>query len=448
MKRFFNVAVTIAMCMFAMAACSKITDDTISQDEKRPCKMVFEGSIAGYDSSVLRDGSATRAASSWQEGDKVYITFYKGTQIVTGEAQYSEADGWTINFDGDLTEGTNLKCEVRFFVNPTFSNAYTVNLNPHSEIYEDVAAKYNYSSGNLQVTASLVPKVGRIRFTGKAGDKIHITGIECYSNYAPATNTFSSTKELLTETVSNDGSTAYIYGFCAVDDRKVGIIGSDFAYTKYFAESIYKAGESGYMAIPTSNSHNGWKSGLYVTAGDVEFKMIPVTGFSGGFFLIGETEVTNAMYYMKSSTSNASYPMRDYYSVWINYISSITYATNLPFYIPSLAEWQYAFIGGLYSQGYTYSGSNNPGDVAWYAANSGNSFHPVKQLAPNELGIYDMSGNVTEWVSDYRTSGSYTYYQYCGGNYTSSETAITVDSITEIKYGEYYSGLRLALKFD
>ncbi len=441
MKRFFNVAVTIAMCMFAIAACSKITDDTISQDEKRPCKMVFEGSISGYDSSVLRDGSATRASSSWQEGDKVYIAFYKGTEIVAGTAQYSDADGWTINFDGDLAEGSNLKCEVRFFVNPTFANEYTVNLNPHSEIYEDVNAKYNYSSGNLRVTASLVPKVGRIRFTGNVGDKIFITGIETYSNYSPANNTFSSTKSLLSEAVESNGSTTYVYGFCSYEDRKVGVVGDGFAYTKYLAESIFKKGESGYMAIPSTNAHNGWKSGLYVTAGDVEFKMIPVSGYSGGFFLIGETEVTNAMYNMNSSTSNAQYAHSDSYYYWQTFITKLNYATNLSFYIPSMEEWRFAAKGGLLSQGYTYSGSNNPGDVAWYVGNSGNQNHPVKQLAPNELGIYDMSGGVPEYTSTSSTSSRYV----CGGGSTSSESDITVDSA--INVGDNYSeGLRLALK--
>ena len=440
MKRFFNVAVTIAMCMFAIAACSKITDDTISQDEKRPCKMVFEGSISGYDSSVLRDGSATRASSSWQEGDKVYIVFYKGTEIVAGTAQYSDADGWTINFDGDLAEGSNLKCEVRFFVNPTFANEYTVNLNPHSEIYEDADAKYSFSNGNLRVTASLVPKVGRIRFTGNVGDKIFITGIETYSNYSPANNTFSSTKGMLSETVENNGSTVYVYGFCSYDDRKLGVIGSDYAYTKYLAESIFKKGDSGYMAIPTTSSHNGWKSGLYVTAGDVEFKMIPIPGYEGGFFLIGETEVTNAMYYMKSSSSNPMYPYTS--GNWTNYITQLNYATNLSFYIPSLGEWQYAAMGGLLSQSYTYSGSNNPGDVAWYYGNAGGYTHPVKQLAPNELGLYDMSGNVWEYTSTKSNMNS-NYMTICGGGYECSEDNITIFSTS---YSYIQHGLRLALK--
>lgn len=68
--------------------------------------------------------------------------------------------------------------------------------------------------------------------------------------------------------------------------------------------------------------------------------------------------------------------------------------------LPSGAEWEYAARGGLQSQGYIYSGSNSVGDVGWYNGNSGWYAHPVGQLAPNELGIYDMSGNLWEWVWD------------------------------------------------
>lgn len=68
--------------------------------------------------------------------------------------------------------------------------------------------------------------------------------------------------------------------------------------------------------------------------------------------------------------------------------------------LPSGAEWEYAARGGLESQGYYYSGSNNLSAVGWYNGNSGWYAHAVGQLAPNELGLYDMSGNLWEWVWD------------------------------------------------
>ncbi len=68
--------------------------------------------------------------------------------------------------------------------------------------------------------------------------------------------------------------------------------------------------------------------------------------------------------------------------------------------LPSEAEWEYAARGGQRSQGYKYAGSNSPDAVAWYGENSGIKTHPVGQKQANELGLYDLSGNVYERVQD------------------------------------------------
>lgn len=69
--------------------------------------------------------------------------------------------------------------------------------------------------------------------------------------------------------------------------------------------------------------------------------------------------------------------------------------------LPTEAEWEYAAKGGQKSNGYKYSGSDNPLETGWVGENSDSTFHKVGLLQPNELGIYDMTGNVSEWVFDW-----------------------------------------------
>ena len=84
-----------------------------------------------------------------------------------------------------------------------------------------------------------------------------------------------------------------------------------------------------------------------------------------------------------------------------DFIKHLNSVTGLRFRLPTEAEWEYAARGGKNSQGFKYSGSNNIDEVAWYYHNSEDQLHPVAQKKPNELGIYDMSGNVREWCSDW-----------------------------------------------
>ena len=91
------------------------------------------------------------------------------------------------------------------------------------------------------------------------------------------------------------------------------------------------------------------------------------------------------------------------------FLAKINRKTGLKYRLPTEAEWEFAARGGLKTKGYRYAGSNNLHEVAWYKGNSGNTVHPVGQKKPNELGLYDMTGNVDEWCEDIVG-----YYEYDG----------------------------------
>ena len=173
-----------------------------------------------------------------------------------------------------------------------------------------------------------------------------------------------------------------------------------------------------------------------VRVGDVEFEMVYVEGGTftmGGTseqgsdaygfekpvhsvtlsgFHIGKHEVTQGLWrevmgenpsYNKSGDS---YPEeRVSWEDCQEFVRKLNARTGLKFRLPTEAEWEYAARGGRKSRGYKYSGSNSLGDVAWYRDNSGDKTHPVGRKSPNELGLYDMSGNVWEWCQDWY--GSY-----------------------------------------
>ena len=132
-------------------------------------------------------------------------------------------------------------------------------------------------------------------------------------------------------------------------------------------------------------------------------------------YCIGETEVTQELWQavMGSNPSNFTGNLqRPVEKVSWNdcqeFIKKLNQLTGKTFRLPTEAEWEYAARGGSQSKGYKYAGSNTIGDVAWYTSNSSSTTHPVKQKQANELGLYDMSGNVWEWCQDWYDSYSST----------------------------------------
>ena len=150
---------------------------------------------------------------------------------------------------------------------------------------------------------------------------------------------------------------------------------------------------------------------------DVSIFETPVHSVTLSGYYIGKTEVTQALWKAVMGSNPSRFKGDDLpvesvsWDDCLEFIRKLNSLTGQNFRLPTEAEWEFACRGGNNSRGYKYSGSNYIDNVAWYDGNSGYKTHPVATKSPNELGIYDMNGNVEEWCTDwfeYYSSGAQT----------------------------------------
>ena len=189
-------------------------------------------------------------------------------------------------------------------------------------------------------------------------------------------------------------------------------------------EAVELYGESGWNSYKIIGVNFGDTEMVFVKGGtftmgatseqgsDVDDNEKPTHSVTLSDYYIGKYEVTQAQWraVMGNNPSNFKGDNLPVENVsWDDiqvFIQKLNERTGKNFRLPTEAEWEYAARGGSQSKGYKYSGSNTLDDVAWYYDNTCVKTYPVGQKQPNELGIYDMSGNVLEWCQDWYDSYS------------------------------------------
>lgn len=459
MKKLMYFLSFVVMTVMSVS-CSNEESESVTPptNEKAPkhATMLLNASKPSFE-----DEGTTRAATdSWANGAKVYLQFKDATAQTYGIATYnSSTSEWSIIYYGTLASTNDGKCEAYFFENAGEESYIDIALTASTIIYADKSASYTFEDNALTVTANLKPMTGRIRFKGTTNAEIYMEGgLKYYSKYNFTSNTFNSSDLFVSvSTVNKDGYTNYLYCFFPEDAEKQIIFNDkeqNVSFYRTLGNSALAVGKSGYLNIPTMDNSKGWNLLRFkdYSVGNVTFRMMRVVG--DGFvtnvrsFMIGETEVTQALWKAIMNT-NPSSPQGDDLPVnnvsWESckeFINKLNTKTGGDFWFPNMNQWQWAAKGGNLSKGYNYSGSNTVESVAWYSGNSGSTTHQVKTKQPNEIGLYDMSGNVSEWTCNQYNNSTYTYY-HCGGAYGQSASYVTWNSSSYTSSSSNYIGLRL-----
>lgn len=513
---FFSALAGLAIVAMALVSCEREGLSASPEEDTVPsfktASMKLEGAMPSYDSPTKADGTE----GEWADKSKVYLQFAVGEDMVSGSATYDLLeDIWILEYAGTLQTVESAACQAFYFENAGEATFEEVPMTEKTAVYIDTTATYSFSfEDNLIVLkAHLKPYLSRVRLEGKHKQGYNFDGPLHYTSYNMLENKFVSSTKMICDTIPESGKTDYYYLFFK-DQSNKQMFFYDYVtgdkFTRTFPENVFAMGKSGYLNAPTAEAYSGWEAEkLYIDVmvynetvrmirvepgtfmmgmvTDTETDAMPVHQVTlTKPYYISETEVTNAVWQavtgsMPSKYTGSSRPVQDVsWNDCKSFIDKLNAHTGESFNFPTEAQWEFAARGGNMSKGYKYySGSNNisvavfgrdPYDYGGTAV-SVTGYGPtyVKTKKPNELGIYDMSGNVSEWCLDWY--GSYssddqidpqgpatgTYKVYRGGHWWNSGIYMTSRNYCSASsyyyyyynYNKYYygmQGLRLVME--
>lgn len=247
---------SMGLSLLLMGGCGVESVVEAPVQETNTCTLIFNATIKGFDSS-----SATRAADyDWPDNSNVYLMFVNGESRIDGKAVYNKTEElWTLYYNGILPAGGSQLCYAYYFENLEQENVSgTKELDYSTPVYSDLEGSYSRNSDGVRVSVALEPASGRIKFKGEAGKDIKVSGLETFKSYDPASGKLSKGSGTLSLKPGEDGFTSYVYSTLPAGSRTLTIAYGNYSFSTECDAEVLKAGESGYMEIPTSDQHNGW----------------------------------------------------------------------------------------------------------------------------------------------------------------------------------------------
>jgi len=216
-------------------------------------------------------------------------------------------------------------------------------------------------------------------------------------------------------------------GCSSSDDNEETSVNKTEVINKLVQNMVYVEGGSFTMGATKEQGNQPW-------AREKPTHKVKLSPYYIGKYTVTQEEWKAVMGSNPSQYGGDTYPV--VYVSWNDcqtFINKLNAATGQKFRLPTEAEWEFAARGGNSSKGYRYAGSNNLGNVGWYDDNGEKWSHPVGQKQANELGIYDMSGNVWEWCNNSR-------YEYPETDeYLLNPTSTASDTAKALRGGGYES---------
>ena len=218
--------------------------------------LIFEATIKSFDSPT-----STRSVDyDWPDNSNVYLIFVDGESRIDGKAVYNKTEElWTLHYNGILHVGGSGVCYAYYFENSEKADvSEIIELDYSIPVYSDSEGVYSRNSDGVKVSISLTPASGRIKFKGDVGKEVKVSGLETFSGYDPINGKLSNKSISLSLRTGQNGFTPYIYSSFPSGSRAMTLAYDNYSFATECNVEVLKAGESGYMQIPTAEQHNGW----------------------------------------------------------------------------------------------------------------------------------------------------------------------------------------------